>query len=72
MTRIHEGTLIIETEPPQTCELCGKIEETRPYGPNGEEICVECGHDEEGNPLPHVVERFHARIEGISNAIDNT
>ena len=24
------------------CELCGKIAECRPYGPNNEEICFEC------------------------------
>jgi hypothetical protein len=25
------------------CQLCGKEAELRPYGPNGEWICVECG-----------------------------
>lgn len=25
------------------CELCGKIDECRPYGPNDEQICFECG-----------------------------
>ena len=25
------------------CELCGKIDELRPYGPNGEKICFDCG-----------------------------
>ena len=34
---------VICIEPPQKCELCGKTEETRPYGPNGEEICFSCG-----------------------------
>jgi hypothetical protein len=34
---------IIEAENPQTCELCGTVAETRPYGPNGEEVCFECG-----------------------------
>ena len=34
--------IIQETEPDK-CELCGKVEELRPYGPNGENICVECG-----------------------------
>ena len=29
--------------PPKKCELCGKVEETRPYGPNGEHICFDCG-----------------------------
>ena len=30
-------------EPDRKCELCGKITETRPYGPRGEEVCFECG-----------------------------
>lgn len=34
---------IIEGEPDGTCELCGKDAETRPYGPNSEEVCFECG-----------------------------
>lgn len=29
------------------CELCGKVEELRPYGPNGELICFECGMKDE-------------------------
>ena len=24
------------------CEYCGKVRELRPYGANGERICVEC------------------------------
>jgi hypothetical protein len=25
------------------CELCGKVGELRPFGPNNESICFECG-----------------------------
>ena len=43
------GRGIIAAEKEQVCELCGKIDECRPYGPNGEQICFECGMlDEEG------------------------
>lgn len=38
---------IIREESDMKCELCGKSEETRPYGPNGERICFACG---EKNP----------------------
>ena len=24
------------------CEMCGKEEELRPYGPNGESVCFDC------------------------------
>jgi hypothetical protein len=34
---------LIEAEPQGVCDLCDKVAETRPYGPNGEEICFQCG-----------------------------
>ena len=27
----------------EKCELCGEVAELRPYGPNGEEVCFDCG-----------------------------
>ncbi len=33
---------IICEEPPRMCEMCGAIEECRPYGSNDEQICFEC------------------------------
>jgi hypothetical protein len=27
----------------EQCELCHKMDEVRPYGPNGEKICPACG-----------------------------
>jgi hypothetical protein len=38
------GPGFIAAEPPQTCELCGKFAECRPYGPNREQICHACGN----------------------------
>lgn len=43
MSRMKGNTFIIEEQPPEKCELCGAIEECRPYGPNGENICFSCG-----------------------------
>lgn len=37
------NTIVFEEEEPQQCDLCGKIAELRPYGPNGEKICYDCG-----------------------------
>ena len=37
------GLGVIAEEPAQMCELCGKVDECRPYGPNDEQICFECG-----------------------------
>jgi len=41
------GRGFIAEEDVQMCQLCGAIEETRPYGPNGEEICFSCGMKDE-------------------------
>jgi len=37
------GRGYISAEEPQQCDFCGKIDELRPYGPNGECICFDCG-----------------------------
>lgn len=41
------GRGFIAEEPAQVCELCGAIEECRPYGPKGEQICFDCGMKDE-------------------------
>jgi hypothetical protein len=41
--RDEHGNAWIMAEPAGKCELCGVVEETRPYGPNGEQICFDCG-----------------------------
>lgn len=41
------GRGFIKEQPPEACEMCGVIEECRPYGPNGERICFECGMKDE-------------------------
>lgn len=33
-------------EDPQRCEGCGVITDTRPYGLNHEEICVDCAMED--------------------------
>lgn len=34
---------VSSVEPDSVCELCGKVAETRPYGPRGERVCFQCG-----------------------------
>lgn len=36
------GKGFIAAEDPRPCELCGKVEECRPYGPKGEWVCYDC------------------------------
>ena len=38
---------IISQSRPQGCDLCGEVQELRPYGPNGEYVCFECGMKDE-------------------------
>lgn len=38
---------IIAPEHNQVCEMCGTIDECRPYGPNNEQICFDCGMKDE-------------------------
>lgn len=41
------GRGFIAEEVAQACEMCGKIDECRPYGPNDEQICFECAMKDE-------------------------
>lgn len=43
MSKIIESVFFVESELPQQCDLCGEIEELRPYGPDGAAICMQCG-----------------------------
>lgn len=50
--------VVIATEDPQTCELCGAFEETRPYGKNGIEICFDCAMLDEKTTSEQLVKRL--------------
>jgi hypothetical protein len=51
---------VIEEERPQQCDICGKIAELRPYGPNGECVCFECGMKD----LPAAQSGFRKHVLG--------
>lgn len=55
--RAEDGTIWIMPEPDGRCELCGKVDETRPYGPNGEQICFDCGEKD-----PVTTERMMGKV----------
>lgn len=57
------GPGIIEAEDVDRCQLCGKIDETRPYGPNGEEICYACGMKDEETTKKMFLKHVHG--EGL-------
>lgn len=60
MSKRIGNVFIVEAENAQQCDLCGKIDELRPYGPKGEMICYECGMK---NPEATKA-RFMARLDG--------
>ena len=53
---------VICKEPNSKCDLCGKIDECRPYGPNGESVCFECGMKDEGA----AAKAFAMRVLGLT------
>lgn len=56
------GPGYIAEEPVEACELCGTIAETRPYGPNYERICFECGMKNEELTKKRMFEYIHGEI----------
>ena len=60
MTRmVSPGVLLIEEEPAQKCELCGAVEETRPYGPKLEQVCFACAMKDEVAAKRAFYKRIH-------------
>ena len=51
------GRGFISAEKPQQCDLCGKVAELRPYGPNGECVCFDCGMKDEAAAEHQFVKR---------------
>ena len=41
------GLGFIAKEADDVCEMCGKVDELRPYGPNYERICFDCAMQNE-------------------------
>lgn len=58
---------MIAVEPDGQCELCGKTSELRPYGPNGERICYECGMKNEETTK----RKFHEVLDGTKGVSIN-
>ena len=41
------GRGIIAQQADEVCEMCGAVDECRPYGPNDENICFDCAMKDE-------------------------
>lgn len=49
---------VIVRHPDGRCELCGEATETRPYGPDGEDVCFDCGMKDEAAARRAFGEKF--------------
>lgn len=67
MSRVNGNTFIVEPEPHDKCELCGNIDELRPYGPNGKRICFSCGMKDRDATL----ERFNEATKDVDTVVQN-
>lgn len=47
MTQRIGDAVIISGEEDRRCELCGEIEECRPAGPKGEQVCFDCAQKDQ-------------------------
>jgi hypothetical protein len=63
------GPGFIATEPKQVCELCGAIDECRPYGPNNEQICFDCGMKDPENTRKKMDNYIFGDSNGQSNRL---
>ena len=62
MSERINGMPVIKVEPDSECELCGKIAECRPYGPNGESICFDCAMKYERTTVIQVGIRLYGML----------
>lgn len=60
-----DGNFYIAAEPSGRCEMCGAVEETRPYGPDGEQVCFACGMKDEKAMERQFLMRLQAPAEEL-------
>lgn len=70
MSKMVGGDFIIEHTPPAKCDLCGKVAELRPYGPNGENICVECGRRDPKGTSERLLKVLPRQIESSGTPME--
>ena len=60
------GRGFIAPQPDEVCEMCGVVDECRPYGPNDENICFDCAMNKVGEET--VKKKMDAYIFGEKDA----
>lgn len=59
MTKKVGDTLFIYGEPDAKCESCGEVDELRPYGKDGANICYECAMKDKSTTKVMFVKRMN-------------
>ena len=65
MSKVVGDKFYVANEGVEKCEQCGKVDELRPYGKNGTNICFSCGMKD----LKTTDGMFEKRIEGVKEVI---
>lgn len=66
MSKVVNGIIILEPTEDAKCEFCGKIDELRPYGPNDENICYECGMKDKETVKRKIEEHLFSKARGFN------
>ena len=69
MSRMINGSYIIEPEEPKLCEFCEQIRETRPIGTNNANIWYACAHKPEY--IEETTKNLRKLIKSSKNVIIN-
>jgi hypothetical protein len=65
MSKVVKNKLYVFNETHKECEICGKSAELRPYGPNGANVCFECGMKDEKT----TIQMFEKRIKNVDTMV---
>lgn len=67
MTKVVDTPLgkviVIEAEEDGKCEMCGEINELRPYGPEGKRVCFSCAMKDPINTLKQFAKMIGREID---------
>jgi hypothetical protein len=63
------SVLLVEDTIPDTCQLCDKTAELRPYGPGGKDICLDCGRRDPVGTTERMDEILKRLLEGTTHVV---
>jgi len=61
--------LLITPTAPEKCELCGQKAELRPYGPNGKNICCDCGNKDPESTHARMIATLEKQLSGVTEVV---